>query len=94
VADSIRGGTLLPVLVAGLAVALIPPLVGYGVGLRALKLNPSVLLGAICGARCNTAGLKVAQEEAHSAVPAIGFAVPTALGTVLVTIAAYLMTVV
>jgi putative transport protein len=94
VVDSIRGGTLVPVLIGGLVVALVPACVGYAVGLSALKLNPSVLLGAICGARCNTAGLKVAQEEAHSAVPAIGFAVPTALGTVLVTIAAYLMTVV
>jgi putative transport protein len=94
VVQSIRGGTLVPVLLAGLAVALIPALTGYAVGLSALKLNPSVLLGAICGARCNTAGLKVAQEEAHSAVPAIGFAVPTALGTVLLTIAAYLMIIV
>jgi putative transport protein len=94
VVDSIKGGTLLPVLIGGLLVGLIPACVGYAVGLLALKLNPSVLLGAICGARCNTAGLKVAQEEAHSAVPAIGFAVPTALGTVMVTIAAYLMTIV
>ena len=91
VVKAMGGATLLPILLCGLMVALIPAIAGYAVGLRWLRLNPSVLLGAICGARCNTAGLKVAQEEAHSAVPAIGFAVPTAVGTVLVTIAAYLM---
>ncbi|MCY1020050.1 aspartate:alanine exchanger family transporter [Pyxidicoccus sp. MSG2] len=94
VAGAIQGGTLVPLILSGLVVGLLPPVIGYAVGLYVFKLNPAVLLGAVCGARCNTAGLKVAQDEAHSAVPAIGFAVPTALGTVLITIAAYLLVVV
>ncbi|WP_164021652.1 aspartate:alanine exchanger family transporter [Pyxidicoccus trucidator] len=94
VAGSIQGGTLVPLIISGLVVGLLPPIIGYAAGLYLFKLNPAVLLGAVCGARCNTAGLKVAQDEAHSAVPAIGFAVPTALGTVLITIASYILVIV
>jgi putative transport protein len=57
----------------------------------ALKLNPAILLGAMAGARTNSPGMRVAQEDAHSTAPAIGFPVPFAIGTILLTIAGYVL---
>ena len=58
---------------------------------RKQEMNPAVLLGAVAGACTNSAGMRVAEEDTHSAVPAIGFPVPFAIGTILLTLAGYVL---
>jgi putative transport protein len=78
------------ILAVGLVAAFVPPLVAWVVGLRILKLNAAVLLGAISGARFSTPALRAAQEEAGSSVPAVGYPVGYAVTAVLVLVAGYL----
>ena len=88
---ALGGGTVLPLLGGAILIGLIPPIVVWLVGSYALKLNPAILIGAMAGARTNSPGLRVAQEDAHSTAPAIGFPVPFAIGTILLTIAGYVL---
>lgn len=90
VANAFAGGGVLGILAVGLLASLVPPLVAWGVGLKLLKLNPAVLMGALCGARFSTPALRAAQEEAGSAIPAVGYPVPYAVTAVLVLVAGYL----
>ena len=90
VAAAFASGGVLGILAIGVTAALVPPLVAWVVGLKLLKLNPAVLLGALCGARFSTPALRAAQEEAGSAVPAVGYPVPYAVTAVLVLVAGYL----
>jgi putative transport protein len=92
--EALKGGTVLTLLIGAIFVGLIPPIVVWIVGSYALKLNPAILLGAMAGARTNSPGMRVAQEDAHSTAPAIGFPVPFAIGTILLTIAGYVLMVV
>jgi putative transport protein len=92
--DAIKGGTVLPLLAGAVFVGLIPPIAVWLIGSYALKLNPAILLGAMAGARTNSPGMRVAQEDAHSTAPAIGFPVPFAIGTILLTIAGYVLMVI
>ena len=89
--EAMKGGTVLPLLLGAMFVGLIPPLIVWIVGSYAMKLNPAILLGAMAGARTNSPGMRVAQEDAHSTAPAIGFPVPFAIGTILLTIAGYVL---
>jgi putative transport protein len=90
VANAFAGGGVIALLAIGVTGALVPPLVAWFVGLKLLKLNPAVLLGAICGARFSTPSLRAAQEETDSAVPAVGYPVPYAISAVLVLVGGYL----
>lgn len=90
VVAALQGGVVLPVLISTLIVGFLPMLVAWYVGVHAFKMNPALLLGAICGARQDAAGLSVAQEKAGSAAPAIGFAVPYTISTLTFTIYGYL----
>jgi putative transport protein len=92
--EALKGGTVLPLFLGAMLIGLIPPIIVWIVGSYGLKLNPAVLLGAMAGARTNSPGLRVAQEDAHSTAPAIGFPVPFAIGTILLTIAGYVLMVV
>jgi len=76
--------------VFGIAAGLIPPVVVWIVGLKLFRLNAALLLGAMCGARYSTPGLRVAQEETGSAIPAVGYPVPKAITAVIVLITGYL----
>jgi putative transport protein len=67
----------------------VPAIVAWLVGRRMLHLNPALLMGAIAGARQNTASLRAAQEETASAVPGIGYPVPLAITTVCLSVVAY-----
>jgi putative transport protein len=60
------------------------------VGLKLLRLNAAVLMGAIAGARFSTPALRAAQEESGSAVPGVGYPVPYAITAVLVLVGGYL----
>jgi putative transport protein len=90
VAAAFTSGGVVGLLAIGVAAALLPPLVAWFVGLRLLKLNPAVLLGALCGARFSTPALRAAQEESGSAVAAVGYPVPYAITAVLVLVTGYL----
>jgi putative transport protein len=90
VANAFTGGGVPALLAIGITGALVPPLVAWVVGLKLLRLNPAVLLGALCGARFSTPALRAAQEESDSAVPAVGYPVPYAISAVLVLVAGYL----
>jgi putative transport protein len=78
------------ILAVGITAALVPPLAAWFVGLKLLRLNPAVLLGALCGARFSTPALRAAQEETGSAVAAVGYPVPYAVTAVLVLVGGYL----
>jgi len=71
---------------AGVAVTLIPFIVGLFVGKYIFKMHPGILLGACAGARATTAALGAIQEEAKSKVPALGYTVTYAVGNTLLTI--------
>ena len=90
VAAAFASGGVLEILAIGVTAALVPPLVARVVGLKLLKLNAAVLMGALCGARFSTPALRAAQEEAGSAVSAVGYPVPYAVTAVLVLVAGYL----
>jgi putative transport protein len=90
VAAALQRGGILGILVIGTTAALVPPVVGWFLGLKVLKMNPAVLLGALCGARFSTPALRAAQEVSGSAVAAVGYPVPYAITAVLVLVAGYL----
>jgi len=90
VVNAFTSGGVLTLLTIGTAAALIPPVVAWVVGIKLLKLNAAVLMGAICGARFSTPALRAAQEETGSAIPGVGYPVPYAITAVLVLVAGYL----
>jgi putative transport protein len=73
------------ILAVGLAVALLPHLIGLFVGYYLLKINPVILLGAQSGAGTNTTALKALQDKAGSKLPVLGYTIPYALGNILLT---------
>ncbi|TSC32403.1 aspartate:alanine exchanger family transporter [Corallococcus sp. Z5C101001] len=90
VASAVAGGTLTPILVVGLVAALVPPIVAWAVGQYVMKMNTAVLMGAVAGARCNSAGMRASQEATHSIIPAIGYPVTFAVSNLLLTLICYL----
>ncbi|WP_189478458.1 aspartate:alanine exchanger family transporter [Parahalioglobus pacificus] len=78
-------------IVAGIAITVVPILVAYFIGARVLKLNPAILMGALTGAMTSGASLSVVTAEAKSAVPAIGYAGTYAFGNVLLMVAGPMM---
>ncbi len=71
--------------IAGLIVAITPHIIGLYFGYYVLKINPVILLGAQAGAGTTTPGLKALQDSAASKVPVLGYTVPYALGSILLT---------
>jgi putative transport protein len=86
-----RGAGLL---LAGVAVALVPHAVTLLVGHRLFpSLHPGVLLGACAGAGVSSAALAALEEAAGSKVPSLGYNVPYAVGNTLLTLAGPLLVV-
>jgi putative transport protein len=84
-----RGAGLL---LAGVAVALVPHAVTLLVGQRLFpSLHPGVLLGACAGAGVSSAALAALEEAAGSKVPSLGYNVPYAVGNTLLTLAGPLL---
>ena len=48
-------------------------------------MNGALLLGAVAGGRCNSAGLRAAQETTQSNVPALSYPVTFAISNVVLT---------
>jgi putative transport protein len=91
VIQAVRAGALLPILVGTLVVGLIPPVVGWAVGQYRHRMNAGLLTGAISGARCSSPGLRTAQEDTESTIPALSYPVTFAISNVVVTLGCYVM---
>ena len=65
---------------------LVPLLVAFVFGRFVLKLNPVILLGAICGGQTVAAALNAVNEETDSATPVLGFTVTYAISNVLLAV--------
>jgi putative transport protein len=91
VAKVVTSGALTPIVVGCLLVGFVPPVLAWFVGRRFMHMNLALLLGAVAGARCNSAGMKAAQEATASAVPAISYPVTFAVSNLLFTTLAYVM---
>jgi putative transport protein len=84
-------GAIVPIVVGCLVVGFIPPIAAAVVGRRILKMNDALLLGAVAGARCNSAGMQAAQEATDSNVPAISYPVTFAISNIILTLMSYVM---
>ena len=81
-----------PVLVlAGIAVTMIPVLVGYAFGRKVLGIHPVLLLGGITGSMTSGASLSVVTSAAKSPMPSLGYTGAYAFANVLLTIAGSLV---
>ena len=81
-----------PVLVlAGIAVTMIPIFVGYFFGRKVLKIHPVFLFGGITGAMTSGASLSVVTKVANSHMPSLGYTGAYAFANVLLTIAGSLI---
>jgi putative transport protein len=89
VIHAVKTGGLAPVIIGCFAVGLLPPLIGWLVGLYAFKMNSALLLGAVAGGSCNAAGMRASQETTRSNVPAISYPVAFAISNVLFTLLTY-----
>lgn len=70
-------------LLAGLATATVPHIIGIGLGRWAFKMQPGVMLGVCAGGGTATPALAAIQEAAKSPVPTLGYGVAYAIGNVL-----------
>lgn len=77
------GATLL---LAGVAVTLMPQIATFLVGRYLLKMKPLLLLGGLAGAQTFTAALAAVQEKAGSQTPVLGYTVPYATSNILLTL--------
>lgn len=91
VIQSVRAGVLVPIAVGTLVAGLIPPVVGWVVGQYRHHMNAGLLEGAIAGARCSSPGLRTAQEDTDSTVPALSYPVTFAISNIVVTLGCYLL---
>lgn len=73
-----------PLLLSGIIAVIVPHTVTLLVGKRFFpSINRGVLVGICCGSGTNTPALLATQEAAQSKVPVLGYAVPYAIGNVL-----------
>ncbi len=76
---------------AGIAVTVLPALAAWVVGRYGFKMNGALLLGAITGAMTSTAALKQVQEQAQSQVPMLGYVGAYTFANVLLALAGALV---
>jgi putative transport protein len=89
VVSAIAAGALGPIVVGCLIVGFVPPIVAWLIGAFPMKMNDALLLGAVAGGRCNSPGLRAAQETTRSNVPAISYPVTFAISNVVLTVMSY-----
>ena len=74
----------LPLLMSGMLAVIVPHTLTLLIGKTLFpRMNLGVLVGVCCGAGTNTPALQAVQEAAQSKVPVLGYAVPYAIGNVL-----------
>jgi putative transport protein len=75
----------IPLLISGVLAVLIPHTLTLLIGKHFFPgINRGVLVGICCGAGTNTPALLATQEAAQSKIPVLGYAVPYAIGNVLI----------
>ncbi|MGW0607918.1 aspartate-alanine antiporter [Streptomyces sp. NPDC002640] len=74
-------GVLLPF--AGIAMVLIPATISLVVGLRLLKIEKPLLIGAIAGQQCSTPAITAVSQVAQSTVPLLGYTITYTLSNFL-----------
>jgi putative transport protein len=89
VATALKGSTVGPIIIGTFVVGFLPPIVGWLIGVYAFRMNDALLLGAIAGGRCNSAGMRAAQEVSQSNVPALSYPVTFAISNVVLTVVSY-----
>jgi putative transport protein len=94
VIKALSGGAIGPILIGTLVVGFVPATVAWLVGTYVFKMNDALLLGAVAGGRCNSAGLRAAQETSQSTVPALSYPVTFALSNVVLTIMTYVFAII
>jgi putative transport protein len=88
---AIGAGALGPIVVGCLLVGFVPAAVAWLVARRAMKMNEALLMGAVAGGRCNSGGMRAAQEATASTVPAISYPVTFAISNIIFTLMSYVM---
>jgi putative transport protein len=78
-------------LLAGVAVTLVPQFAALLVGRYFLKMNPLLLLGGLAGAQTFTGALAAVQDRAASRTPVLGYTVPYAISNILLTMSGSLI---
>jgi putative transport protein len=86
---AIGEGALTPIVVGCLVVGFVPAIIAWFVGRKFLKMNSALLLGAVAGGRCNSAGMRAASEVSQSNVPAISYPVTFAISNIVLTLMSY-----
>ncbi|HUL41705.1 MAG TPA: aspartate-alanine antiporter [Burkholderiales bacterium] len=71
---------------SGIIVSFVPLIVGIFLGKYVFKFHPTLLLGAVAGARTFTPALGALQQAAQSTLPAIGYTLPYALARIILAI--------
>ncbi|RJX32741.1 MAG: hypothetical protein C4525_10150 [Desulfarculus sp.] len=79
------------VFLVGVAVTLATAVLPWLWGMYVLRLNPVINIGACTGAGVITAALKAVSEEAGSSLPALGYPVPYAVSTIVLTVMGYVI---
>ena len=75
----------IPLLISGVLAVIIPHTLTLLIGKHFFPgINRGVLVGICCGAGTNTPALLATQEAAQSKIPVLGYAVPYAIGNVLI----------
>ena len=72
-------------LLGGMAVTLLPQIVGFCVGRYVLRMNPILLLGALTGAQTVTAAMAAIQERSESSVVVLGYTPAYPISNILLT---------
>jgi len=81
----------LPLVLAGIAVTLIPLTIAYIFGRKVQKMNPLMLLGSITGAMTSGGALSVINSQSNSSIASIGYTGAYAFANVLLTVAGALI---
>ena len=63
----------IPLFCTGVFVTLLPVVAGVLYGKYVLKMNPAILLGAVCGRLTSRPALDVINKQAKSDIPAMGY---------------------
>ncbi|MER8044349.1 aspartate-alanine antiporter [Streptomyces sp. NPDC094032] len=74
-------GALLPF--AGIAMVLVPATISLVVGLKLLKIEKPILVGAIAGQQCSTPAITSITQVAQSSVPMLGYTITYTLSNFL-----------
>ncbi len=81
----------IPLFLSGVLVTLAPSTAGILYGKHVLKMNPAILLGAMCGGLTSTPALGVITKQAKSDVPAMGYVGVYAFANIILTVAGQLI---